>query len=116
VSTIFVPRLEGSRYVQTSMIVVFCMSLLSFVWTAVLLARLVPMARAPKHRPTRYVEGARGYLVGMDLKDDGRTLEQEVASGETEATPFVALTAVAAVVAALVVVSLVVVVLAYTLA
>lgn len=52
----------------------------------------------------------------MDRKDDERTLEQEVASGETEATPFVALSAVIAVVAALVVVSLVVVVLAYALA
>ena len=52
----------------------------------------------------------------MDRKDDERTLEQEVASGETEATPFVALSAVIAVVAALVVVSLLFVVLAYALA
>ena len=64
----------------------------------------------------RYARPAGGYLVGMDQKDDGRTLEQEVATGETEATPFVALSAVIAVVAALVIVSLVVVVLAYALA
>jgi len=52
----------------------------------------------------------------MDRNDDGRTLEPEVAAGETEATPFVALSAVVAVVAALVIVALLVVVIAYALA
>jgi hypothetical protein len=52
----------------------------------------------------------------MERNEDGRTLEQEVATGESEATPFIALSAVVAVVAALVVVALLVVVLAYALA
>jgi hypothetical protein len=52
----------------------------------------------------------------MDQGDNGRTLEQEVAAGEAEATPFVALATVAAIVAAVVAIALVIVVLAYALA
>jgi hypothetical protein len=81
---------------------------------AVLLASY-PWLERP-NTSARYVGRAGGYPTGMERKDDGRTLEQEVATGESEATPFIALSAVVAVVAALVVVALLVVVLAYALA
>ena len=55
-------------------------------------------------------------LTDMDDEEDGRTLEQKVASGETAATPFLALSTVAVLVAAVVAVALVIVALAYALA
>ncbi len=52
----------------------------------------------------------------MRTDDDTRTLEQEVAAGQSETTPVTVLTSVIGVVAALVLVALALAVLAYVLA
>ena len=52
----------------------------------------------------------------MHTDDDTRTLEQEVAAGENEATPFIALGSVIVVIATLFAVALALAVVAYVLA
>ena len=52
----------------------------------------------------------------MPVKDESRDVEQELASGQSEATPFLALSSVIVVIGALVAVALALAVVAYVLA
>ena len=74
----------------------------------------VPLGRARKHG--RYRTAARGYAAGMHTDDDTRSVEQEVAAGQSETTPVAVIASVVGVVAVLVVVALGLAALAYFLA
>ena len=65
---------------------------------------------------TGYGYGADGYHGDMGVDHDSRNLEQELASGQSEATPFIALSSVILVIAALVAVAVALAALAYFLA
>lgn len=60
--------------------------------------------------------GERGYTDEVRTDDDTRSVEQEVAAGQSETTPLVALTSVAVAVGLLVVLALTLAVIAYVLA
>lgn len=60
--------------------------------------------------------GKRGYTDEVRTDDDTRSVEQEVAAGQSETTPFVALSSVAVAVGLLVVLALTLAVIAYVLA
>jgi CHASE3 domain sensor protein len=57
-----------------------------------------------------------GYLQSMRTDDDTRSLEQEVAAGESETTPVAVITTVVGVVAVIFLVALTLTVVAYVLA
>jgi hypothetical protein len=57
-----------------------------------------------------------GYIRHMRTDDDTRSLEQEVAAGQSETTPVAVITSVVGVIACLVIVAVALAVLAYFLA
>ena len=65
---------------------------------------------------TGYGHGAAGYHAAMGLRDGSRNIEQKLASGRSEETPFLALGSVIVVIAALVAVAVALAALAYFLA
>jgi hypothetical protein len=74
----------------------------------------VPIGAARKRGRYRFVE--RGYEPGMRTDDDTRSVEQEVAAGQSETTPVAVLTSVVGVVAILFLLALGLAALAYFLA
>ena len=65
---------------------------------------------------TGYGYGVGGYYGAMGIDHDSRNIEQELASGQSEATPFIALSSVIVVIAALVAVAVALAAFAYFLA
>ena len=65
-------------------------------------------------RRYRFLDG--GYVAGMRTDDDTRTVEQEVADGQSETTPFAVITSVVGVVVVLFLLALGLAALAYFLA
>src|SRR5262245_58612310 len=112
VSMTFEPRSCWFRNVQTSSLVICCcMSLLSRFGVA----SLVPRRHRPK-RPVVTSPRPAGTFAFMPTDDDRRSLEQEVAAGQSEKTPVALITSVTAVIAVVFVVALLLAVLAYALA
>lgn len=75
----------------------------------------LPVARLFK-QPARYGSSRRGYSEGVRTDDDTRKVEQELAAGQSESTPVLALSSVIVAVGVLVAIALGLAALAYWLA